>query len=75
LCTAVIRKTLRTDSMKIRDSGMPDPKTWESFFEPTPVLRQLAIADSTPCRAMIPRDVGPVFHGMPGHRSTASRAG
>jgi len=23
-------------------------------------------ADSTPCRAMIPRDVGPVFHGMPG---------
>jgi hypothetical protein len=32
-------------------------------------------ADSTPCRARIPRDVGPVFHGMPGHRSTASRAG
>jgi hypothetical protein len=33
------------------------------------------IADSTPCRARIPRDVGPVFHSMPGHRSTASRTG
>jgi SAM-dependent methyltransferase len=33
--------------MKIRDSGMPDPKTWESFFEPTPVLRQLAFSFST----------------------------
>lgn len=32
-------------------------------------------ADSTACRAAIPRDVGPGFHGMPGHRSTASRAG
>jgi TonB-dependent receptor len=32
-------------------------------------------ADSTACRARIPRDVGPAFHGMPGHRSTASRAG
>jgi hypothetical protein len=27
------------------------------------------------CRAMIPRDVGPVLHGKAGHRSTASRAG
>lgn len=25
-------------------------------------------ADSTACRARIPRDAGPVFHGMPGHR-------
>ena len=33
------------------------------------------IADSTPCRAMIPRDVGPAFHGKPGQDSTASRAG
>ena len=32
-------------------------------------------ADSTACRARIPRDVGPVFHGKPGHRSTVSRAG
>ena len=32
-------------------------------------------ADSTACRAAIPRDAGPVFHGMPGHRSTLSRAG
>ena len=32
-------------------------------------------ADSTPCRATIPRDAGPGFHGMPGHRSTLSRAG
>jgi hypothetical protein len=32
-------------------------------------------ADSTACRARIPRDVGPLFHGVPGHRSTASRAG
>ena len=32
-------------------------------------------ADSTPCRARISRDVGPVFHGMSGHRSTVSRAG
>jgi Protein of unknown function (DUF3592) len=32
-------------------------------------------ADSTACRARIPRDVGPVFHGIPGHGSTASRAG
>jgi len=34
-----------------------------------------ADADSTACRAAIPRDAGPVFHGMPGHRSTLSRAG
>ena len=34
-----------------------------------------APADSTACRARIPRDVGPVFHGKPGHRSIASRAG
>jgi tRNA (guanosine-2'-O-)-methyltransferase len=32
-------------------------------------------ADSTACRAGIPRDVGPGFHGMSGHRSTVSRAG
>jgi len=32
-------------------------------------------ADSTACRATIPRDAGPVFHGKPGHRSTLSRAG
>jgi hypothetical protein len=32
-------------------------------------------ADSTPCQATIPRDAGPGFHGMPGHRSTLSRAG
>jgi hypothetical protein len=34
-----------------------------------------AVADSTACRARIPRDVGPVFHRKPGHRSTVSRAG
>jgi hypothetical protein len=33
------------------------------------------LADSTACRAAIPRDAGPGFHGMPGHRSAASRAG
>ena len=33
------------------------------------------VADSTACRATIPRDAGPAFHGMPGHRSTLSRAG
>ena len=33
------------------------------------------LADSTACRAAIPRDAGPGFHGMPGHRSTLSRAG
>jgi hypothetical protein len=32
-------------------------------------------AESTACRAAIPRDAGPGFHGMPGHRSTAGRAG
>ncbi len=35
----------------------------------------LLVADSTACRAAIPRDAGPGFHGMPGHRSTLSRAG
>jgi SAM-dependent methyltransferase len=33
--------------MKIRDSGMPDPQTWESFFEPSCVLRRLAFSSST----------------------------
>jgi SAM-dependent methyltransferase len=33
--------------MKIRDSGMPDPQTWESFFEPSRVLRRLAFSSST----------------------------
>ena len=33
------------------------------------------VADSTACRARIPRDAGPVFHGKPGHRSIASQAG
>jgi SAM-dependent methyltransferase len=33
--------------MKIRDSGMPDPQTWESFFEPSRVLRRLAFLCST----------------------------
>jgi hypothetical protein len=36
---------------------------------------RVPLADSTACRAAIPRDAGPAFHGMPGHRSTASRAG
>jgi len=41
-----------------------------------PVFRAASTrADSTACRAMIPRDVGPAFHGMPGQHSTASRAG
>ena len=39
------------------------------------VCLRTAFADSTACRAMIPRDVGPAFHGMQGHDSTASRAG
>jgi L-glutamine:2-deoxy-scyllo-inosose/3-amino-2,3-dideoxy-scyllo-inosose aminotransferase len=38
-------------------------------------IMAIANADSTACRARIPRDVGPVFHGKPGHRSIASRAG
>lgn len=33
--------------MKIRDSGMPDPTLWESFFEPVLVLRRLAFASGT----------------------------
>jgi SAM-dependent methyltransferase len=33
--------------MKIRDSGMPDPATWESYFEPSLVLRRLAFSSST----------------------------
>jgi SAM-dependent methyltransferase len=32
--------------MKIRDSGMPDSHTWESFFEPSSVLRRLAFSCS-----------------------------
>jgi ubiquinone/menaquinone biosynthesis C-methylase UbiE len=32
--------------MKIRDSGMPDSKTWESFFDPSHVLRRLAFSSS-----------------------------
>jgi ribosomal protein S27E len=46
---------------------------------PARPLRQwvlsLPIADSTACQATIPGDAGPGFHGMPGHRSTLSRAG
>lgn len=38
-------------------------------------VERLMRADSTACRATIPRDAGPVFHGKPGHRSTVSRAG
>src|SRR5882724_1609024 len=34
-------------NMKIRDSGMPDPQTWESFFEPSRVLRQLGFSSRT----------------------------
>jgi len=33
--------------MKIRDSGMPDPQMWESFFDPSRILRQLAFSSST----------------------------
>jgi SAM-dependent methyltransferase len=33
--------------MKIRDSGMPDPQMWESFFEPSRVLRRLAFLSNT----------------------------
>lgn len=33
--------------MKIRDSGMPDSKTWESFFEPSQILRRLAFSSIT----------------------------
>jgi SAM-dependent methyltransferase len=33
--------------MKIRDSGMPSSQTWESFFEPSLVLRRLAFSSST----------------------------
>jgi SAM-dependent methyltransferase len=33
--------------MKIRDSGMPDPQVWESFFEPSHILRRLAFSSST----------------------------
>lgn len=32
--------------MKIRDSGMPNPQTWETFFEPSLVLRRLAFSSS-----------------------------
>jgi len=34
-------------NMKIRDSGMPDPQTWESFFEPSRVLRRLGFSSRT----------------------------
>ncbi len=30
--------------MRIRDSGMPDAKVWEGFFEPCRILAQLAFA-------------------------------
>jgi SAM-dependent methyltransferase len=33
--------------MKIRDSGMPDPQMWESFFEPSLVLHRLAFSSNT----------------------------
>lgn len=39
------------------------------------VERLAANADSIACRARIPRDVGPAYHGKPGHRSTINRAG
>jgi SAM-dependent methyltransferase len=32
--------------MKIRDSGMPDPHLWESFFEPSGILRRLGFSHS-----------------------------
>jgi hypothetical protein len=41
----------------------------------TPIMPGVPSADSTACRAAIPRDAGPGFHGKPGHRSAASRAG
>jgi len=34
-------------TMKIRDSGMPDPEMWESFFDASRVLRQLGFSSST----------------------------
>ena len=52
----------------------PDGK----YFQRSPVMhahKVKTLADSTACRARIPRDAGPVFHGKPGHRSIASRAG
>jgi SAM-dependent methyltransferase len=33
--------------MKIRDSGMPNSQTWESFFEPSLVLRRLVFSSNT----------------------------
>jgi hypothetical protein len=51
-----------------------DPKADPPISPVIPVSKSTC-ADSTPCRATIPRDAGPTFHGKPGHRSTASRAG
>jgi SAM-dependent methyltransferase len=37
----------REPKMKIRDSGMPDPQSWESFFEPPLVLHRLGFSSRT----------------------------
>jgi ubiquinone/menaquinone biosynthesis C-methylase UbiE len=33
--------------MKVRESGMPDERTWERFFDPTRVLPRLGLAPET----------------------------
>lgn len=33
--------------MKIRDSGMPDSQMWESFFQPSLILRRLGFSSGT----------------------------
>ncbi|HWQ91408.1 MAG TPA: class I SAM-dependent methyltransferase [Clostridia bacterium] len=33
--------------MKVRESGMPEEKMWEGFFDPPHILRQLGLVDAT----------------------------
>ena len=66
---AVLREVMKDLANTLRDQGALDES--ECFIYAT----FASATDSTPCRAAIPRDAGPGFHGMPGHRSTVSRAG
>jgi hypothetical protein len=36
-------KTLQENTMKVRDSGMPDEEMWSGFFDPTTVLEILVL--------------------------------
>ena len=73
----------RSFQYQMRLARFPVLKDLDSFDFRESLLNETAVrqlftgqyADSTACRATIPRDAGPAFHGMPGHRSTVSRAG